>query len=159
MTPLSATAPHWLGFALRRGGFFYEDKMTDKKYEIKYAISSPERTGSGRPTSNKGSSKNFSVSASNVTEAKQKLRNSNNFKTAMERVERKSSFQEERRPRVTFHQITEQSKSGGKTKVVQESAFQKRVNRGGGGRAAAAVDSGRGGVTKTLQAKRIIPNT
>jgi len=22
MTPLSVTAPHWLGFALRRGGFF-----------------------------------------------------------------------------------------------------------------------------------------
>ena len=135
--------------------------MTEKKYEIKYAISSPERTGSGRPTSNQGISTNFNVSASNVTEAKQKLRNSNNFKTAMERVEQRLSFQEERRPRVTFHQITEQSKSGGKPKVVQESAFQKRVNRGGGGggRAAAAIDSGRGGVTKSLQAKNLIPKT
>tara|TARA_R110000824_G_scaffold120409_3_gene275798 strand:- start:1 stop:408 length:408 start_codon:yes stop_codon:yes gene_type:complete len=135
--------------------------MTDKKYEIKYAISSPERTDSGRPTSSRGLGDTFKVSASNVTEAKKRLRESNRFKAAVDRVSRRLNFQEERSPRVIFDKITEQSKNG-KPKVVQESPYQRKLNakakaRAGGGRAAAVNETM--GRTPKDQIKKIIPKT
>ena len=132
----------------------------DKFYKIKYNISTPERTGSGRPTSSRGNSKTFSTSAADLAEAKQKLRQSTAFKTAKERASKKLNFQEGRNPRVRFDRITEQPKKGntvvGKPKVIQESAFQKRVG-GGYGRAAAVNETM--GRTPKDQIKKIMPNT
>ena len=130
----------------------------DKFYKIKYNISTPERTGSGRPTSSRGNSKTFSTSAADLAEAKQKLRQSTPFKTAKERASKNLNFQEGRSPRVRFDRITEQPKKGntvvGKPKVIQESAFQKRV---GGGRSAAVNETM--GRTPKDQIKKIMPNT
>ena len=133
---------------------------SDKWYEITYMISTPEITESGRPTSGRGNSATFNTSAADLAEAKHKLRQSTPFKRAKERVSRNLNWQEERKPRVTFDQITEQPKRGntlvGKPKVIQESAFQKRVG-GGYGRAAAVNETM--GRTPKDQIKKIIPYT
>ena len=156
---LLLNSPAWSGFALQRRGFFKGSKMSsDKFYKIKYSISTPERTGSGRAISDRGNSKTFSTSAADLAEAKHKLRQSTPFKTAKERAAKNLNFQEGRSPRVRFDKITEQPKKGntlvGKPKVVQESAFQKRV---GGGRAAAINETM--GRTPKDQIRKIMPKT
>ena len=132
----------------------------DKWYEITYNISTPERTGSGRPTSGRGNSATFNTTAADLAEAKHKLRQSTAFKRAKERVSRNLHWQEPRKPRVVFDKIIEQPKRGntlvGKPKVIQESAFQKRVG-GGYGRAAAVNETM--GRTPKDQIKKIMPYT
>jgi len=45
----------------------------------------------------------------------------------------------------------------GKAKVLKQSARHARIPSGGGGRAA-AISTMRGGLSKTLQAKKLLPN-
>ena len=134
----------------------------DKWYEIKYNISTPDRTGSGRPTSSRGNSATFNTSAADLAEAKHKLRQSTAFKRAKERVSRNLNWQGERKPRVVFDKIIEQPKRGntlvGKPRVVQESAFQRRVRARGGGGQAAAINETMGRTPKD-QIRKIMPNT
>ena len=132
--------------------------MTDKMYKLVYSVSEPYRTDSGRARTAKGLPNTFSTKAASLEEAKKKLKNSTVYQNKARNISNNLDSREHRGPRVSFDFISEQAGKG-KAKVLKQSARHARIHSGGGGRAAAALDSGRGGVSKSLTSKKLIPNT
>ena len=131
--------------------------MTDKTYKLVYSVSEPYRTDSGRARTAKGLTNTFSTKAASLEEAKKKLKNSTVYKNKARNISNNLDSREYRGPRVSFDYISEQAGKG-KPRVLKQSARHARIHSSGGGRAAAALDSGRGGLGKTLQTKKLIPN-
>ena len=130
--------------------------MTDKTYKLVYSVSEPYRTDSGRARTAKGLNTTFSTKAASLDEAKKKLKNSTVYQNKAKSISNNLDSREHRGPRLSFDYISEQAGKG-KAKVLKQSARHARIHSGGG-RAAAALDSGRGGLGKTLQAKKLLPN-
>jgi len=127
----------------------------NKTYKIKYALSIPERTSSGRAVSSRDIASTFTVSAPDIKTAKQQLKISKPYRQRMERASSRLDFQEHRKPRLTIDKITEKSGKS-KEKVVQESSRNRRIF--GGGRAA-GVDATVGRGSKGQLKNKLMPNT
>tara|TARA_R110000824_G_scaffold29829_1_gene98786 strand:- start:54 stop:452 length:399 start_codon:yes stop_codon:yes gene_type:complete len=132
--------------------------MVDKTYKLVYRVSEPYRTDSGGERTAKGLTNTFSTKATSLEEAKKQLKNSTVYQNKARNISNNLDSREHRGPRLSFEFISEQ-RGKSKAKVLKQSARHARIHSGGGGRAAAALDSGRGGLSKSLTAKKIIPNT